>query len=223
LGPANHPENLQAHQAIVKRPAPDLTVSESFVFSTPKADISSPTKDIQPTNHHSATAEVDPYDIAAVLLNKGHIEEAINELHQKLATHPNFAPAHTLLGRAYANQGQWIEARRWCESALKLDNLQSEAYYVLALVHEHEENYASAIDFFKKAVYLERDNPLFHFNLAVLYKKTRQTHLARRTCQNAIKILEKWPPGSIVPDTDGATAKHLLDAANRILHELEGK
>jgi hypothetical protein len=25
-----------------------------------------------------------------------------------------------------------------------------------------------------------------------------------------------------VPDTDGATAKHLLDAANRILHELEG-
>jgi len=165
--------------------------------------------------------QVDSFDIAGVLLNKGHIEEAINELHQKLAADPNFAPAHTLLGRAYANLGRWSEARRWCESALKLEALQPEAYYVLALVHQHKGRYKLAVDTLKKAIYLERDNPLFHFNLATLYKNKGQIKKARRACQNVIRILEKWPSGSIVPDTGGATAKHLLEAAKRIMNNLE--
>ena len=164
---------------------------------------------------------VDSYEIAGVLLNKGHIEEAIAELHQKLALDPNYAPAHSLLGRAYANKGQWLQARQWCESALELDSLLSEAYYVLALVYDHEGRLEPAIDLLKKAIYLERDTPLFHFNLAVLYKKMGQIKSARRTCQNAVRILEQWPPGSIVPDTGGATAKHLLEAVKRILNELE--
>ena len=91
----------------------------------------------------------------------------------------------------------------------------------MALVHENEDDLEAAVGFLKKAIYLERESPLFHFHLAVLYKKAGQANMARRACRNAIRILEKWPPVSIVPDTGGATAKHLLDAARRILSELE--
>lgn len=221
LNQPDYTAGLSTQQPMVKRP--EVTIGRPD--SNPGINTASLNKPAinQPLlpGHPAPAKEADPYDVAAVLLNKGHIEEAINELHHKLAAAPNFAPAHSLLGRAYANSGQWAEAHRWCESALKLDALQSEAYYVLALVHEQNGNFDAAIDFFKKAVYLERDNPLFHFNLAVLYKKTDRPQMARRTCQNAIKILQKWPPGSIVPDTGGATAKHLLEAAKRILTELE--
>jgi chemotaxis protein methyltransferase CheR len=169
----------------------------------------------------AAPSKVDAYELAGILLNEGHIEEAIDALHGKLIGTPNFAPAHSLLGRAYANLGHWPEARRWCESALNLDSLLAEAYYVLALIHEHENEIRPAIDVLKKAIYLEPDVPLFHFNLAVIYKKADQIKMARRSCRNVIRILEKWPPAGIVPDTGGATAKHLLEAARRIQNELE--
>jgi len=165
--------------------------------------------------------EPDHYEVAGVLLNKGNTEEAIEELHRKIASDSGFAPAHSMLGRAYANLGRWNKARYWCESALKLDILQPEAYYVLGLIYEHEDNLPEAIEMFKKAIYLDRDAPLLHFHLAMLYKKEDQISKAKRACQNTVRVLAKWPPASIVPDSGGATAKHLLDAARRILNELE--
>jgi chemotaxis protein methyltransferase CheR len=165
-------------------------------------------------------AEPDLYEVARVLVNKGYTQEAIDELHRKLADTSDFAPAHSLLGRAYANLGQWKEARYWCESALKLDSLQAEAYYVLSSISQHEGDLEEAIDMLKKAIYLDREAPLLHFNLALLYKKSGQVQKSRRACQNTIRVLEKWPPASIVPDSGGATAKHLLEAARRIMGEL---
>ncbi|MBN1219696.1 MAG: tetratricopeptide repeat protein [Anaerolineae bacterium] len=166
--------------------------------------------------------EVDLYEVAGVLLNKGLTEEAIDELHRKLASEPNFAPAHSMLGRAYANLGNWQKARYWCESAIRLDSLQAEAYHVLGLIYQHEGRIDEAINMLRKAIYLDREAPLLHFNLASLYKKAEQIQNARRACRNTIRVLEKWPSASIVPDSGGATAKHLLDAARRILGELQG-
>jgi chemotaxis protein methyltransferase CheR len=166
-------------------------------------------------------AEPDHYEVAGVLLNKGNTEEAIEELHRKIANDSRFAPAHSMLGRAYANLGHWDKARYWCQNALKLDALLPEAYYVLGLIYEHEDNVPEAIEMFKKAIYLDREAPLLHFHLAMLYKKAGQLNNAKKACQNTVRVLAKWPPASIVPDSGGATAKHLLDAARRILNELE--
>lgn len=165
--------------------------------------------------------ETASYEVAAVLLSRGHITEAVNELQRHLSIDPHFAPAHTLLGRAYANLGQWSEAKRWCQSAIELDKLQAEAYYLLGLVYEQEMQLESAIAMLKKAIYLEPNMPLTHLNLAALYRQTGQIKSAQRACRNAIKVLEKYPPADIVPHSDGAIAKHLLAAAQRILRELE--
>ena len=43
---------------------------------------------------------------------------------------------------------------------------------------------------------------------------------AQRSLNNAIKILRQWTPSKIVPDTGGATARNLLDTAQRLLKEL---
>lgn len=167
-----------------------------------------------------SSANQDPYQQAQLLLEKGYIEQAIVALQRKLAASPNFTPAYTLLGRAYANLGQWAEAQQWCQQALKLDRLQTEAYYVLSQVYQHEDQIELAIDMLKKAIYLESDTPLLHFNLGLLYRKLGEMANARRFVQNAIKLLEKWPPEKIVPDTGGTTASHLLTNARRILANL---
>jgi chemotaxis protein methyltransferase CheR len=166
-------------------------------------------------------AAPDPYEEAIQLLAQGQVKEAIAELQRKVADTPNFAPAHSLLGRAYANMGRWHEAQRWCQSALKLDSLSAEAYYVLALVYQHEDQNQPAISMLKKAIYLERDAPLPHFNLASLYKKTGQIEEAKRACRNLLKILEKWPPDQAVPDSGGATATHLIETTRWMLNKLD--
>lgn len=173
-------------------------------------------------SRHKAELSRDSYELAVTLLDTGRIKEAIDELQRMLAVTPNFAPAHSLLGRAYANMGRWAESQQWCQSAVKLDSLLAEPYYVLALVYEHEGQFQPAISMLKKAIYLDRDMPLAHFSLAMLYKKAGETRQARRAFENSIKVLEKWPPAAVVPDSGGATARQLLMIAQRILGKLTG-
>lgn len=157
----------------------------------------------------------DPYESAQTLLQQGCPQEAISALQQKVKAAPDFAPAHSLLGLIYANLGRWPEAKQWCQSALKLNNLLAETYFVLSLIHQHEEDLETAISTLKKAVYIDRNAPLFHFNLALLYRRQGQSDQAQRAYQNVVKILEKWPPETVVPDSGGMTARHLLETIQR--------
>ncbi len=157
---------------------------------------------------------------ARLQLENGQIEQAAAGLRQLLAEQPNEPVAHSLMGRAFANQGNWPEARHYCRRALELDRLQVEAYRVLALVHENEGDLQPAIEMLKKAIYLDRGAPLDHFNLAVLYLRSAQADQARRAVQNTIKILERWSPEVIVPGADGITVKYLLDAAQNMRQKL---
>ena len=74
---------------------------------------------------------------------------------------------------------------------------------------------------FKKAIYLEPDAPLFHFYLALLYKKIGQIKHSQRFFRNVNRILKEWPPEKIVPYSDGTSSKHLFDLTQRLLSELE--
>jgi len=171
----------------------------------------------------SPQSSIDPYELAGVLLSKGYVKEAIDKLHHKLIEDPNFAPAHSLLGRAYANMGRWAEAEHWCQRALEIDRLLAEPYYILGLVYQHEDQIEPAIHMLKKAVYLDRQAPLPHFNLAMLHKKLGQTKKAERAFHNALSTLEKCPPDTIISDSGGATVKHLTEIVRRILSELKQK
>jgi chemotaxis protein methyltransferase CheR len=141
-------------------------------------------------------------------------------LQELVLAQPGFAPAYTLLGRAYANLGHWAQAKRWCESALKLDTLSAESYHLLALIYQNEEQLDQAIFMLKKAIYLEREAPLYFFNLALLYKKINDPANARRAFLNAAKILAKWPPDKMVTDSGGMAAKELSDLTGQMLQQL---
>lgn len=177
----------------------------------------------QPSNRPIVQADSstipDFYEQAQIYLQADRVQDAITTLQQKLTYEPDFAPAHSLLGLAYAELGQWEEAQRWCHSALKLDKLLAEAYFVLGLVSQNQADIQAAIGMFKKAIYLKRFEPLFHFHLAALYHQQNQTELARRAYQNAIRILENWPDDQIVPYSGGATTKYLLETIQRIWAE----
>lgn len=202
------------------------TQSQTIVQPQPPDEIPATAPEPEPSTSSLANnGHQKPVDIcqrAEQLLQQGQVEKAITELKQYLVDSPNSVLGYSLLGRIYANQGNWSEARYWCQQALKLNNLIYETYSTLALVYQNENKPEAAIDMFKKAIYLERDLPILHFNLAMLYKNTNQLDHALRSMNNAIRLLEKLSPDRVVPDTAGTTAGQLLATARRILNRLEG-
>ncbi len=211
------------------QPAPTFPAKKGKVSAarTPLSPISSRRKSplVPPASPpaNPSPVKTNSYEKAKIFVHKGQPEAAIKTLHRKLAASPDFAPAHTLLGRTYANLAEWEEARRWCQSALKLDSLQTEAYHTLALIYQHEGNTNEAIKMLKKVIYINRDVPLTHFNLATLYKSTGQINNAKRAYRNTIKILGKWPPHRVIPDSGGATAKRLMETSRKILATLNNE
>ncbi len=159
------------------------------------------------------------YELAQSLLTKGKIDVAIQILKTLISEKADFVPAHILLARTYANLGNWQEARSWSQQAISYNKLDSVAYYILALVDENEGLSASAIENFKKTIYLNPQNPLAYFHLAILYKKEGKLSHAQRELKNLIKILQGWPPNQTIPES-GDPASRLLKTAQMILGEI---
>lgn len=162
----------------------------------------------------------DPLDVtlarAIELLEYGHSEQARDLL---LGVHVSrtrdFAAVQALLGRAYANLGDWDAAERCCREAIRLDRLASPPYYTLALVLQHQGQIDAAISMMKKALYLDREFVLGHFGLADLYRSKGQLAQALKALDNAGRLLAEYPAEALVPDSGGITAANLRDTIIR--------
>lgn len=165
----------------------------------------------------------DPYQVARILLDKGYSNQAIQTLQNKLDFVPETqqADAYCLLARAYADLGQWDKAEQWGQKAIKLNTLLAEAYFILALINEHQGNIKQAIKNLKKVIYLDHQKPLPHFNIAMLYKKSNRLQQANSALNNAINLLKTWPPEAIIPDSGGTSARRLLRVATQLKNTME--
>jgi tetratricopeptide (TPR) repeat protein len=146
------------------------------------------------------------------------IERTVSSLEPALRT-----PAYCYLARSHADRGRWSEARRWCQRAIAEDNLAAEAYYLLALVSQHEGDLEGAITNLKRVIYLGQEGPVVHFNLALLYRQQGEAVQARRSLNNAVKMLDKWPAERPMPYGDGIEVQRLLATARSLLREYEGQ
>ncbi|MCL4262357.1 MAG: tetratricopeptide repeat protein [Anaerolineae bacterium] len=174
---------------------------------------------IQPTPP-TAVSSTDPYEEAGQLISHGRIEAAISLLEKAVTTQSPQAATLCLLARAYADLGQWPQARRWCEQARVVDPLLPEVYDVLAMIETHEGRPEAAIHNLKKVLYLDPARPLAHFHLALLYKKQSQVVMAQRALKNVLHRMESVPAESILPDSDHTSAGRLTAVAQRLLEEM---
>lgn len=164
-------------------------------------------------------ADADMYQLACHQLSQGQIDQAILTLEGAQATLPDSqkAAACCLLARAHADKGVWDQARYWCDKTLAQNTLIPEVYAILAMIDEHKGNYEEAIANLKKAIYVDASQPLFHFNLGMLYQKIGQFDQAQRCWKNADKLLAHWEPDQTIPDSGGTTARRLLDTIRHLL------
>ena len=163
--------------------------------------------------------DADPYSEALKLFEQGCYAEAEQKISALLAGADNNAPALALLSRIYANQGRLTEAHDLCERAIAADKLNPAYQYLLAAVlHEMGREDESKISL-NRAVYLNQDFVLAHFALGNLARRKGMKRESERHFQNALSILRKYPPDNILPESEGITARRMVEIIGRSMTE----
>lgn len=162
--------------------------------------------------------EPDPIEQAEDLIHNGRSTEALPILLKAAEKAPN-ARACVMLGQLYADLGQWADAERWCKRAAELDRLAIEAYYIVALVYQHQNRLVEAIDAMKKVVYIDRNSILGHFGLADLYHRSGQNVPALKSLDNARRLLDAHAVDELIPGSGGITVGRLRETVVMRLQE----
>ncbi|MCU0498661.1 MAG: tetratricopeptide repeat protein [Anaerolineae bacterium] len=154
---------------------------------------------------------------------KAHREErgALTEylLKQWLTVQPDHAPGWTLLACVYADRQQTEQAHRYLDTAMRLDPLWADAYYLRALVYQEEGNFEEAIQALRAALYSRRDHALGAYLLGILYAGRGEIVRAINLWETAKRIVAAMTPEQRLSDLSDLTAARL---GNLLDEQLDG-
>lgn len=204
---ARPPAAVEAFRAASMLPLPDPQ-------STPgMSAIASP----QPVTAAPAGSSPEtPYARAVALYGQGRYEDAAVTLRALCADRSGPPAVLALLARSYANQGNLAAAREWTEKAIAADKLNAVLHYLLATIVSEEGDSAAAVRSLERALYLDQDFVLAHFTLGNLTLRQGKTGRARRHFENTAALLSRCPPDEVLPESEGLTARRLMDIVRAI-------
>ncbi len=135
---------------------------------------------------------------------------------------PNF-DAYYLLGKIYANLGQYQQATQYCQKAIAVDSLSVLPCYILLNIAEETNNIEEAKKFAKRIIYLSGVSPLSisaYVKLASLYEQEKNHKKAIKIYNVALELLHKLPAKAEVEYTDHITVDELITSLNSIIENL---
>ncbi|MCG6553101.1 MAG: tetratricopeptide repeat protein [Candidatus Magnetominusculus sp. LBB02] len=158
----------------------------------------------------AATPEGGFYAEAQALYKEGKYLLAIEKAAMFLKDNPRHYDAHVLLLRSYANTGDLKRAADVCASAIGVDSLRPEPYYMLAQIAEEQGNTDDAVVMFNRVIYLNPRAVAAYLELNAIYEHEGDPKKGVKLVEAAVKILERLPADGAVEFYDGVTAGELL-------------
>jgi chemotaxis protein methyltransferase CheR len=152
-----------------------------------------------------------PYQEGLALYEQGQYVEDVEKLGRLSSPDQATPKAMTLLVRAYANQGQLVEALAWCQKTIAANSLDPGSHYLCAIILQEQNLIDEAIASLKRALYLDPDFILAHFTLGNLALRQRKLKKAAKYFDNALALLRTYRPEDITPASEGITAGRLIE------------
>ncbi len=147
----------------------------------------------------------------AILLRRGRLPEAIDELQTALRIKPDYSDAHYNLGNALVKQGNLTEGMYHFSETLRLRPRNVKALNNMAATLVLKEQYPQAIDYLKKALTINPADTALHTNLAIILKKQGDLVDARQHLLRALAI-----------NPANASARRHLEEIDRRMQEAGG-
>jgi chemotaxis protein methyltransferase CheR len=102
------------------------------------------------------------------------------------------------------------------EQAIAADKLSAPLYYLMATIIQEEGDYEAAVRSLERAVYLDQNFVLAHFTLGNLTLRQGKPARARKHFENTVALLNRCPPGDLLPESEGLTAARLMQIVRAI-------
>jgi chemotaxis protein methyltransferase CheR len=120
-------------------------------------------------------------------------------------------PEFSTLTRALANQGKLAEALTWCDRWIAAEKLNAAGHYLRAVVLLEQGDPEQARRSLQRAIYLHPDFVLAHFALGNLARRGGRNGEADKHFANALHLLARLQPATLLPESDGLTAARLTE------------
>ena len=119
--------------------------------------------------------------------------------------------------KIHANLGKLNEARECMEQLLETDHMNAFAYYFFATILMELNEAQLAEQNLKRAIYLESQHLMAHFQMGNLARIKLDFKTAARHFSNVIELLKTMPSEEIVSDSDGMTAGRMIEYCNLLM------
>jgi chemotaxis protein methyltransferase CheR len=118
-----------------------------------------------------------------------------------------------LVGKGFiqANAGAYEEALATSAEALAIDDLRPEAYFLRGLILELQDDLPGAADEYRKALLLDLDFIMPHYNLSKVYGRLGRQRDARRELNNTVRLLERAGDEALIPFSGGLSRAVFLE------------
>ena len=204
-----------------------LLYKEAAAPARPRVD-TAPKRDTAPVHEtktvkRSEAEEVEkappPYVKAQALYEQGRYGEAARELLELVSHNQDMVKVMSLLARAYANQGELIEALRLCERAIESYKLSPGLYYLQSTILQEQGATEEAVMSLKRALYLDPNFVLAHFAMGVLNSRRGKLKETEKHFRNVLILLKDCRQEDLLPESEGITAGRLGDIVGLIHRE----
>lgn len=142
---------------------------------------------------------------AETLLRQEAYAKAIQRVEPLLRTHPDCDAAHKITARAQANMGRYDQAKQLCHRLLSRDPLSIDMVYLLAQIAEDQNDLEAAKEHLRKVIYLDSHFVKAYLDLGSIYEREKQTQKAQKMRRQALSLLAKLPPESVLDDHSHTT------------------
>jgi len=124
----------------------------------------------------------------AGLLGVGKTDQAIAEFQTVTRQRPDLAPAHYLLGRAYANKKDYDKAEAEFQRAIALNSKNENSYYNLGYAYLEQKKLPQARETFQRLLGVSPQSPNAHFGLAAVSMAEQNYQVAIQEYQAAARL-----------------------------------
>jgi chemotaxis protein methyltransferase CheR len=124
-------------------------------------------------------------------------------------------PRHVgaMVGKGFilANEGLYEQALEVCTQALAVDDLRPEVYFLRGLICELQNHLEGALVEYRKALLLDMEFIMPHYNLSKVFWRLGRPRDARRELNNTVRLLEKTADEATIPYSGGLSRAVFLE------------
>jgi chemotaxis protein methyltransferase CheR len=158
--------------------------------------------------------DISPAEMAARLFKKGAYHECVSFCRNDMMNNKDHLLLHLYLAKSYANIGKLGEALLTCDQLLKLDPLNTEAYFIKATILIEKQELDLAVIALQRGLYIDHNHLMSHFMMSNVMRRLSNLVGSALHLKNVKRILAGLDDNHVLDEAEGLTVGRFKELVN---------